>query len=99
MSDMTSTQQLLKARFNVVRRDLDQVLAQLTDDMLPWAPAEGMRTIRGQLFEIVGKEVELLDWAKQGGQGEWNEVDSFGEGESTVEGWKEILDAVRNETL
>jgi uncharacterized damage-inducible protein DinB len=92
---MTSTASLLRARFDLVRRDLNRALDQITDDMLEWAPVVGMRTIRGQLFEIAGKEVELLTYAKAGGEQIWIEVDTFGDRESTVAGWREILGEIR----
>ncbi|MEX2242249.1 MAG: hypothetical protein WD716_00220 [Fimbriimonadaceae bacterium] len=44
--------QLIKARLDIVREDLDEAVARISDDMLPWAPAPGMRTIKGQLEEI-----------------------------------------------
>ena len=71
------TKELLKARFNLVRRDLNRVLDRLTDELLQWAPREGMRTVGGQLFEIAGKEIELRNWMKQKGEGEWVEVEEY----------------------
>ena len=94
-----TTHTLLKARFATVRRDLDRVLAELTDDLLSWAPREGMRTVRGQLFEIIGKEIELLAYAKAEGKAEWQEIEGFGERESYVEGWKGIFAETRAGTL
>src|SRR5947208_3427091 len=90
---------LLIARFAVVRRDLDRVLANLTQEMFPWAPADGMRTIQGLLFEIAGKEVELLAYAKAGGQAEWVEVEDFGGRETTLDGMREVLSEIRQATL
>lgn len=94
-----TTHELLVARFGTVRKSLDEVMSRLTDDLLEWSPATGMRTVGGQLFEIVGKEVELLEFAKAKGRDEWNEIDSFGEGEKTVAGWRAIVDTVRGDTL
>ncbi len=82
-----------------MRKSLDEVLDELTDEMLPWAPAEGLRTVGGQLFEIAAKEVELLRYARAFGQEEWEEVESFGERDSSVEGWKAILTEIRQGTL
>src|SRR3989442_120161 len=98
-SMMPDQHDLLRARFAIVRRDLDQVLARLTDDLLPWAPKEGMRTVQGQLFEIAGKEVELLAWMKARGQGEWVEVEDYGGREASVEGFKDIFRESRQATL
>ena len=94
-----NTKYVLKARFAIVRRDLDRVFAQLTDEMLPWAPTEGMRTVQGQLFEIVCKEIELLSYAKGWGREGWVEVEEFGGREKSIEGYKEVFAETRRETL
>lgn len=94
-----TTRDLLVARFEQVRRSLGDVVSQLTDDMLDWSPAPGLHTIRGQLFEIVGKEIEFLAFAKAKGKDEWVEIETHGPREATVEGWKSILGEVRAETL
>lgn len=91
--------ELIVARFARFRRSLDEVLANLSDDFLDWAPQKGMRTVREQLFEIAGKEVELLGYAKERGQSEWVEVESFGPREESIAGWKEILAEIRTDTL
>ncbi len=51
---------LLKARLALVRRDLDPIVTRLTPDLLTWAPAAGMRTISGQIVEIVATEMQLI---------------------------------------
>lgn len=43
-----------------VRRDLDECLERMTPDMLGWAPQKGMRTVAGQLVEIVATEMQLV---------------------------------------
>jgi uncharacterized damage-inducible protein DinB len=91
--------ELLKARFAMVRRDLENTLSGVSDDMFTWSPAEGMRTIQGLLFEIAGKEVELLEYAKAGGREEWVEVQDFGGREASLEGMKELLRELRQATL
>ncbi len=96
---MPDLKTLLIARFARVRKNLDEVISQLTDDMLYCCPADGMRTIRDQLFEIAGKESELLAYARSGGTVEWREVESFGEGEESIEGWKTILGDLRRRTI
>lgn len=96
---MLELKTLLLARFARIRSQLDAVMADITDDLLDQAPAEGMRTVRDQLFEIAGKEVELLAYARSGGTAEWVEVETFGAGESTVEGWKIILGDLRQRTI
>jgi hypothetical protein len=96
-----NTRDLLKARFALVRRDFDAVLDRLIDDLLSWSPAEGLRTVSEQLFCVVGKEIELLDWMKKGGQSEWIEIElaQFGGRENSMKGWREILSEAREQTL
>ena len=94
-----NTQNLLKARFALVRRDLDRVLSHLTQEMFTWAPSEGMRTVGGLLFEIAGKEVELLAYAKAGGREEWVEVENYGGREKSLSGMKDVLNEIRQATL
>ena len=97
MTDLPTTHELLRARFAYVRRHLDQALAAVTNDLLAWAPVEGMRTIEGQLFEILGKEIELLTYAKAGGKEEWVEMDEFQI--AMIEGWRTLLSETRQRTL
>ena len=61
-----STHDLLKARLFLVRSDLDDAIGRLTPEMMPWAPSPGMRTISGQLLEIVGTEMQVLRMLKEG---------------------------------
>ena len=56
---------LLKARLSLVRRDLDPLIERLTPELLPWAPAKDMRTIAGQLIEIIATEIQLLSLLKE----------------------------------
>jgi uncharacterized damage-inducible protein DinB len=65
---MPDLHDLLKARLAMARQDLWKVLDHLTDADVTWAPAEGMRTIGGQLYEISGKETEIIVWLQTG---EW----------------------------
>jgi uncharacterized damage-inducible protein DinB len=55
-----SRHMLLKARLTAIRRDLDEILVRLTPEILPWAPAQGMRTVSGQLVEIIATEIQLI---------------------------------------
>jgi uncharacterized damage-inducible protein DinB len=43
-----------------MRRDFDEILDRLTPELLPWSPSPGMRTIAGQIVEIVGTEIQLI---------------------------------------
>lgn len=92
-----STHELLKARLAYVRRHLDQALGEVTDDVLGWAPRDGMRTVGGQLFEILGKEIELLTYAKAKGRAEWVEIDELDI--VSVEDWRRTLAETRAGTL
>lgn len=47
---------LLIGRLAYVRTDLEEVLQKITEADLDWAPKEGMRTIGGQIAEIVATE-------------------------------------------
>lgn len=58
---MHSRHELLKARFRLVRRDLEPIVARLSPDSLDWAPALGMRTLGGQIVEIVATEIQLVE--------------------------------------
>ena len=51
---------LLKSRLRLVRRDLDEIVCRLTPEILDWAPTAGMRTVSGQIVEIVGTEMQLI---------------------------------------
>ena len=57
---------LLKARLDLVRRDLDPIVARITPDLLDWVPTKGMRTIVGQLVEIIAAEMQLIALLKDG---------------------------------
>jgi uncharacterized damage-inducible protein DinB len=63
---MLSVHELLKARFDMTRKYLDRVLVRFTENDLSWRPAEGMRTVRGQLLEIADKERESIKWIQTG---------------------------------
>ena len=57
---------LLTARLSNVRRWLGTVLRRLTPEHLEWSPSPGMRTIAGQLVEIIEVEVPLVPYLKTG---------------------------------
>ena len=59
---------LLKSRFALVRRDLDPLLDRITPDVLNWAPVAGMRTISGQIVEIVSTEMQIIALLREGKQ-------------------------------
>ena len=57
---------LLKSRFALVRRDLDPLLDRISPETLSWSPAEGMRTVSGQIVEIVSTEMQIIARLKEG---------------------------------
>ncbi|MBS1728427.1 MAG: DinB family protein [Armatimonadetes bacterium] len=61
-----TTHELLKARFNFVRRDLDKTLDRFTDDQMNWCPSPGLKTVSGQILEIADKDREAVIWLKTG---------------------------------
>ncbi|MBS1722886.1 MAG: DinB family protein [Armatimonadetes bacterium] len=63
---MTTTHGLLKARLEMIRRQLDQVLDHFSDEDLAWSPAEGARTVGGQILEIADKDRESVRWLQTG---------------------------------
>jgi uncharacterized damage-inducible protein DinB len=58
---MHSRNELLKARLYLVRRDLEPIVARLSPELLEWAPAPNMRTLGGQIVEIVATEIQLVE--------------------------------------
>lgn len=94
-----SPREVLTARLDMVRRYLDRALDHVTEELYTWAPAEGMRTIQGQVLEIVQKEIELLDYAHKHGEGGWIEVEHFDGREKTLDGMRSVLREARQTTL
>ena len=95
---MSELHELLKARFAMVRQDLEGVLARLSDADMSWAPREGMRTVSGQFVEIAIKEKEVLTWIRRG---EWvdEDAEAFEEQNSTIQVMRATLNSIRVETL
>lgn len=91
------TRELLKSRLAYVRRDLDEAVSRLKDDDLDWAPAQGMRTIGGQLHEIVATELQDIALFK----GETARFDEIAKGakRGTLAEYKELLAATRGELI
>ncbi len=57
---MHSRQSLLRARLATIRRDLNEAIGRIGQDDLSWAPTLGMRTVSGQLVEIIITEMQLI---------------------------------------
>lgn len=67
MSITTLTQrELVIARLHNVRSWLNSALGRLKPELLDWAPARGMRTVSGQLVELIEVEARLAPWLSEG---------------------------------
>jgi len=95
---MPGLHDLLKARFISVRQDFYQSLSRLTDDDLPWKPAEGMRTVAELLLEIADKDREVVIWLKTG---TWPDDDppSFDPETANLAEIRAQLDTIRQTTF
>lgn len=90
---------LLKARLALVRRDLDPIVNRLTPDLMTWTPAAGMRTIPGQIVEIVATEMQLIARLKDGQQiSDADAQEIIGDCES-LDNLRRALIEVRQQTL
>jgi hypothetical protein len=99
MTPNLSRRALVKARLINVRQWLDSVLPRLTPEILDWAPAEGMRTISGQLVEIISVELSLVPRLKEGRQPSDPEIDAIIGDQSSLENLLQTLVEVRKGTL
>ena len=96
--DSGMTQRMfIEARLRMTRQDLDQVLSRLNDELIPFAPHEGMNTVGALLLEIANKDREIVGYLRNH---EWpdDEPDPFAE-DSSLEEMKAGLDATRQATL
>ncbi|HLK15330.1 MAG TPA: DinB family protein [Fimbriimonadaceae bacterium] len=95
---MADVHQLLKARFAMVRQDLDEAIERFSEDQFGWAPAAGMRTVGGQLLEIADKDRETVIWMKTG---IWpdDEPPSFDLETSSFGHARSALESIRAKTL
>ncbi len=96
---MTDLQRRLRARLQLVRDELNQVIARLDDSMLPWAPREGMRTIQGQLLEIATTEIQNQAMLIDGASISFREAEPAGPETESVAGLETMLERVRARTL
>ena len=90
---------LLKSRFALVRRDLDPLLDRITPDRLGWAPAEGMRTVSGQIVEIVSTEMQIIALLKEDGQISDEEALAIIGDPNSVQNLRRALLEAREQTL
>ena len=99
MAETLSLRDRLKARLQLVRNDLEEVMGRLHEGDLPFAPSEGMRTIGGQLAEIAGTERQLLAWLRDGEIIPFEKANAFYERAGSLAGMRDALNEVRSETL
>ena len=67
--------------------------------MLPWAQAEGMRTVAGQLVEILWVEAQLVPALKDGKLLTDDELSAIANEESDLDQLLDALKSVREQTL
>lgn len=96
---MATTHALVKNRLQLVRDDLHEVIGRLSDDLLDWAPSEGMRTVRGQLQEIAVTELQLMGWVRDGKKLPYQEVEKNLPAPLDLAGVVELLATVRAKTV
>ena len=90
---------IIRGRLKTARWWLDSVLARLTPEMLPWAPVDGMRTLSGQLVEIIEVEAQLVPVLTTGKTLPDEEVAAIVGDPTSFEGLKQALSVVRARTL
>ncbi len=91
--------ELILAQLNSVRTELMEAVDRLDDSLLAWAPGPGMRTIHGQLVEILMTEVYLQDRIKNQERRAVKEIEAPFRAAESVEELKVALSEVRTETL
>lgn len=94
---MTS-KQLACRRLELVREDLRAVLGRLSEDILDWSPAPGMRTVGGQLKEIATTETQIMRWLRDGVKEPFEAVEAECERNSLAD-YVSLLNEVRESTL
>jgi uncharacterized damage-inducible protein DinB len=99
MASSPSLKDLILARLRFVRRDLNEVLSRLSDDMLKWAPGEGVRPIDDQLLEIGMNEVMSIALLRDGTTLSHAEAEATLVHSSTVATLKKMLGDVRQSTV
>ena len=90
---------LITARLSNVRRWLDTVLRRLTPELLEWSPAPGMRTIAGQLVEIIAVEAPLVPYLKTGHLLTEAEIEAIVGDAQNLNNLLHVLTEVRQRTL
>ncbi|MEI7985493.1 MAG: DinB family protein [Armatimonadota bacterium] len=96
---MNSTADLIRASLLSTRKELAEVFPHLSDDILGWAPAEEMRTIKGQIKEIIGTEIQIMDRLQGKPKHPYSKIEEDLDSLNTVNELIEMLTTVRTETL
>lgn len=91
--------EMLRAQLDSVRSDLTEIYPHLTDDLLPWAPAEGMRTVQGQFVEMIRTEQAITDRLRGVASGNPGQEDAPLWAAKTVAELVKMLDESRALTL
>lgn len=91
--------EIIRGRLKYSRAWLNSVLPRLTEEMLPWAPTEGMKSVSEQLLEIIGVEAQLVPALTTGTLLTDEEIDIIADGKTSLDGLLEALTSVRNKTL
>lgn len=63
----------LRRRLQLARADLMEAWSRVTEPMLPWAPAEGMRPLGDLMREILATELEIVAVLRDGHGGDYSE--------------------------
>ena len=92
-------QEIITGRLKNARNWLGSVLPRITDEMLPTAPTEGMRTFAGQLVEIIEVEAQLGPVLTSGKTLSDEELAALIGDVTTLDGLKRALTEVREGTL
>jgi uncharacterized damage-inducible protein DinB len=91
--------ELIIARLGFIRRDLDEVVGRLTDDIIQWAPGEGVRPIFDQLLEIAMNEVMSIAILRDGDSLSHAEAEATLVHDGSVASYAKMLVDVRQSTL
>lgn len=95
---MLRTNDLLRARFLVVRNYLDRTLDRFAEDDFFWSPGTGIKTVAEQILEIADKDRESVLWIQTG---KWpdDEPPSFDLATSSLSTARSRLAEIRTTTL
>lgn len=91
--------EMLRAQLDSVRSDLAETYPHLSDELLPWAPAEGMRTVQGQFVEMISTERAITTRLQGKESGNPDEEDASLWAAKTVDELVKMLDETRALTL